>query len=318
MSLLVIFLVVLGVLSACLGSWKAALYWDRRSRPLEDLDPRDQEIRELRAALNVTRNANGDFRRKHKDMTQSLKLSQESLNKTQNALANCQQKYTVTKEVLNKEQLEKEELVDDVSHYRAEMNDLKNKVHQQEMELQLGGGSEGLVSVNEQMADKAQAEEIKKLKQELDRWKQHCQVLGKNAKVLRAKLEEAQMATQPPLPALQQPQTPDGDPMATFTAAADKAVGHRSDADTDALPILNSNEDTHVESDKLQDIKGIGTKLEQKLHLVGIHTFKELLDLKPEEYERVGLLIPNFEKRMTSGWLEQARSLHQDKYLETT
>jgi len=319
MSVLVTLLAIFGFSGACFGSWKAALYWDRRTRPPEDLDPRDQEIRELRAALSVTRNANGDFRRKHKEITRSIKLSQEHLQKTQNALANCQQKYTVTKDVLEKEQLAKEELIDDVAQHRHEKNDLKNRVNELEMEMQLAGGPEGLVSVSDQLGEKAQNAEIKKLQQELERWKQHCQVLGQNAKVLRNKLEEAQMATQPPFPAPKQDEILSQDPMATFTAAKEQSATPLCDADTDTLPALSSTEDTHVAQDDLQAIKGIGAKLEKKLHLIGINTFKGLLDLGPEDYERVSLVIPNVEKRMTKdGWLEQARSLHKEKYQEST
>lgn len=316
MSILVGFLVLLGFSGACFGSWKGALYWDRRTRPPEDLDPRDQEIRELRAALNVTRNANGDYRRKHKEMTHGVKLSQENLQKTQNALANCQQKYTVTKDVLSKEQREKEELADDLSLTRHDMNDHKNRIHELEMELQLAGGPEGLVSVSDQLGEQAQNEEIKKLKQEVDRWKQHCQVLGQNTKVLRSKLEQAQMATQPPFPAPQAEQLPSNhNPTETFRPADEQPQAQACDADTDTLPVLNSTEDTHVAQDDLQAIKGIGSKLEKKLHLVGISTFKGLLDLKPEDYERISVVIPNLQKRMTNdGWLEQARSLHEDKY----
>ena len=68
--------------------------------------------------------------------------------------------------------------------------------------------------------------------------------------------------------------------------------------------------------DELTDIRGIGTVLARKLHMLGIYRFENLLNLSDDDMERARQLIPDFERRLQrNDWLEQARVLHDNKYL---
>jgi len=82
---------------------------------------------------------------------------------------------------------------------------------------------------------------------------------------------------------------------------------------TDSLPALQLPD----AQDDLKSIRGVGAKIEQKLNMLGICNFRDLLLLEADDYERAAELIPNLEGRMKrDDWMDQARSLHQDKYNE--
>ena len=90
--------------------------------------------------------------------------------------------------------------------------------------------------------------------------------------------------------------------------------------DTDSMPILNAAEveTDGSERDDLQQIKGVGAKLAQKLNMLGIVNFRGLTELSSEDYERAQELIPSLKSRIDrDGWVEQARQLHQEKYNES-
>ena len=72
---------------------------------------------------------------------------------------------------------------------------------------------------------------------------------------------------------------------------------------------------TIADIDELTDIRGIGTALARKLHLLGIYRYEDLLDLDDELLERIRQLIPDFSRRMErDNWLDQARTLHESKH----
>ena len=83
--------------------------------------------------------------------------------------------------------------------------------------------------------------------------------------------------------------------------------------DTDSMPVLQMD----AIHDDLKSIRGVGAKIEQKLNMLGIHNFKGLLQLQSDDYDRAAELIPNLEGRMRrDAWLDQARTLHLEKYNE--
>ncbi len=72
---------------------------------------------------------------------------------------------------------------------------------------------------------------------------------------------------------------------------------------TDSLPTLNEADlerHGHNGSGKgdLQKIKGVGAKLEQKLNMLGIVNFRNLLELGQEDYDRAQELIPSLISRV--------------------
>jgi len=69
--------------------------------------------------------------------------------------------------------------------------------------------------------------------------------------------------------------------------------------------------------DDLKAIRGVGAKIEQKLNMLGVTNFRDLIALGADDYERATQLIPNLEGRMKrDNWMQQARHLHQEKYSE--
>ena len=57
--------------------------------------------------------------------------------------------------------------------------------------------------------------------------------------------------------------------------------------------------------------------LERKLHQLGIYRYRELLNLTTDDLKQASMLIPDLKGRMRRyEWVEQARSLHLDKYDE--
>jgi predicted flap endonuclease-1-like 5' DNA nuclease len=67
--------------------------------------------------------------------------------------------------------------------------------------------------------------------------------------------------------------------------------------------------------DELTDIRGIGSVLARKLHEIGIFRFQELINLDTDKLARAQALIPDLKRRMQrDDWIDQARTLYQDKY----
>jgi len=103
------------------------------------------------------------------------------------------------------------------------------------------------------------------------------------------------------------------DNVATEERAVESADNTEAGDKTDSLPALRIS-DTH---DDLKSIRGVGAKIEQKLNMLGICNFKDLLTLADDDYARAATLIPNLEGRMQrDDWMDQARNLHLEKYNE--
>jgi predicted flap endonuclease-1-like 5' DNA nuclease len=93
----------------------------------------------------------------------------------------------------------------------------------------------------------------------------------------------------------------------------DSADNTDSGEATDSMPALQMD-DIH---DDLKSIRGVGAKIEQKLNMLGIQNFRSLLQLESDDYDRAAELIPNLEGRMRrDAWIDQARTLHLEKYDE--
>ena len=95
-----IFLAVL--VAGCIGSWQGALRWHNRTRDAQQEDPRDQEIRELSAALSIARKEVDKLGNTAGTQDSEIDELQSKLQKKSDALTDIQQKYNTTKENLNK------------------------------------------------------------------------------------------------------------------------------------------------------------------------------------------------------------------------
>ncbi|TAE47951.1 MAG: hypothetical protein EAZ89_16445 [Bacteroidetes bacterium] len=72
---------------------------------------------------------------------------------------------------------------------------------------------------------------------------------------------------------------------------------------------------TADEKDDLLIIKGIGPFIEQKLHSIGIFTFRQIANFTPELEDKVNDVIEFFPGRIRrEKWVEQAVQLHEEKY----
>lgn len=73
----------------------------------------------------------------------------------------------------------------------------------------------------------------------------------------------------------------------------------------------------HLEKDDLKLVVGIGPVFEERLNEVGIKTFKQLAELTEAEIEKLSEKIGPFPERIQrENWIEQAKTLHYEKYGE--
>ncbi len=167
------------------------------------------------------------------------------------------------------------------------------------------------------------------LNEELDRWKRHCHVLGDELKQQREHFaeelaqeeDEEQFAGQPANDSVsEEPRLDDGsseDPGEEHPAETQPEEGQPATPQASAWSSEDANGNGSDDSDELTDIRGIGKVIAGKLHELGIYRYEQLAALNDEDVERVQGLIPDFERRMRRDkWMEQARTLHSNKYSE--
>jgi DNA repair exonuclease SbcCD ATPase subunit len=194
------FTLVLG--AACFGSWKGALYWNRRTRDARNEDPRDQEIRELGAALSIARKELASVAEdKNAHSSEAAELASK-LEHTGSSLADIQQKFNATKDHLNREIEIKQDIDQELSLVRRELEQARARVTELEIQSKVDHSGSGMIAGMDMLGDDdAEVDELKNqlegLTAELSRWKQHCAVLTKTNKELRAR-ETAESADTTP------------------------------------------------------------------------------------------------------------------------
>jgi len=202
-----IFLIALG--GAGFGGWKAALYWDNRTRDARHEDPRDQEIRELSAALSIARKNLEKLDSRSGSSAHELAVLQDQVNKTAAALAESQGKIAAANAAVNREIETRETLDTRIAQMSRELDTAKSRVAELEVQVKIVSPSSGLVAglddvleddekevftirhehkvYKQQVADLEQS--LATEKAESSRWKQHCNVLGKTSKTLRERID---------------------------------------------------------------------------------------------------------------------------------
>jgi uncharacterized phage infection (PIP) family protein YhgE len=193
------FVNIIGVMAllalSCLGVWKGALYWNNRTRDALDEDPRDQEIREIEAALSIVRKQLASTNsEKEAHSAESIELGAK-LSHTNASLTNIQQKFNATKDHLNKEIDQRNELADELTQTIRDLEKSRNLV--QELELQIGAPVDGssMIDDHDLLSDGAEAllqarEKAEQLAGEVEKWKRHCAAMNKTNKTLRAQVDE--------------------------------------------------------------------------------------------------------------------------------
>jgi len=204
---ILVFLVVLA--AGCVCSWQAALHRHNRIRNPNKEDPRDQEIRQLSAALNIARKEIEKLGDNSGTQDSEITELQGKLQKFGDTLSDTQQKYNATKENLNKEIEGKEELQEELVQLRRDLEISNTRLTEFEVQNRLDTPGSGLVAGLDDMLDDDEKEvftirqEHKELKRrveeltqtageqqtEAERWKQHCTVMSKTNKTLKHRLD---------------------------------------------------------------------------------------------------------------------------------
>lgn len=77
-----------------------------------------------------------------------------------------------------------------------------------------------------------------------------------------------------------------------------------------APPVQKPEKKKSTSGDDLKQIKGIGPAIEQQLNAIGIHTFKQIAELSPEDIEKIEEQMNGFSGRIERDhWIEQAKTL---------
>jgi len=139
--------------AAVAGGWKAALYWNLRTRDARDEDPRDQEIRELGAALSIARkelaNTSEDKEARSSEATELA----SKLEHTSSSLADIQQKFNATKDHLNREIKNKQELNEEIRQLRQDLEESNARAAELELQSKVDESSSGMIAGMDMLAE---------------------------------------------------------------------------------------------------------------------------------------------------------------------
>ena len=294
MSTLTLSMFIALLVGASAASWKGSMAWNNRTRDARNEDPRDQEVRELSAALSIARKELSRTAEAHEGTVSQSSEMHVRLQRAESALADTSQKYTTTKETLNKEIEQRDGLLEEQRLLQQELERSRARITELEIQAKVSSQSSGMVAGLDILDEDDQEveqlrEKIAALETESARWKQHCVVVTRTNKMLRKKLDQ----------------------LSSSAAAA-------ASPSTEPTPSAASGADVkNLQRDPLQDIRGIGAKVEQKLQLLGIFSFRQLVELDQSIYERASLVLPGLEQRVErDAWQAQARALHLEKYNE--
>lgn len=190
----VYFILIVASLSATAAlSWKLALHWHARTRDARAEDPRDQEIREMGAALSIARKELARLTAEQQKLCSEATELRDKLDHSGEAMANAQEKYNATKQHLEKESAAHADLNELVAQLRRELEQAQARTTELEVQARLAANEQTMLADEELISDnnsntneldEAQAR-IQQLQAELKRWKQHCRVLSTSNKELR-------------------------------------------------------------------------------------------------------------------------------------
>ncbi|MEJ2137886.1 MAG: hypothetical protein P8Y61_00290 [Gammaproteobacteria bacterium] len=210
MSIITVSVFVLLMAGGCFGSWKGALYWQNRTRDARKEDPRDQEIRELSAALSIARKDSEKLGKSSSTQDHEIAELRIKLQKLTEVLTETRHKFNAAQDSLSKEIEQKSELDAKVAVMHRELNETKSRNAELELRVKIDSPTSGLVAgLDDTMEDdekevftirhehKILKERVSELQTSLDekttesqRWKQHCTVMTKTNKTLRSSVDD--------------------------------------------------------------------------------------------------------------------------------
>jgi predicted flap endonuclease-1-like 5' DNA nuclease len=272
------------------GAWAMRWHMERTREVPDHEDPRDTKIREL---LAQTRLAQNDMRRNRQAAEASQEHVQLAHERIEELAARCEKLAASgddTRTELGEANADRDLLRDKLSIANRQLDSLKQRVQELELELRVANDADmleprqaqedgaetgdDLDTIEMPKVDDTAPSLLHSLTTELERWKRHCRVLGDELKLQRERLAQ---------------------------------MGQSTDSDENPFDSI----------DELTDIRGIGNAIARKLHQLGIYRYKELASLTEDDLERAHMLMPDFSRRMRRDrWQEQARELHRDKYRE--
>lgn len=269
--------------SAGAGAFAMRFVTERNREIAEQEDPRDTQIRGLQAQVRLAANEQKHNSSRATSSTEHVALAHDRIEQLLDEVRNLRNGAQSQEALLSNDHEEKEILRNKLSVASAQLDTLKQRNQELEVELSVAvepdmlstnGANSATDETEADPFDPAESDDspslIQALTGELDRWKRHCHVLGDELKNQRQRFSEV------------------NETMTEGTAIS--------------------------EIDELTDIRGIGAVLARKLHSLGIYQYEKLLNLSDDDMERARLLIPDFDRRMQrDSWLEQARLLHSNK-----
>jgi predicted flap endonuclease-1-like 5' DNA nuclease len=274
------------------GAWTMRWYIERGRDVSEREDPRDSQIRDLLAQVRMMKNDMARNQATAKDATEHVDLAHERIHDLTRRMIKLANLTALTESDLKEAKVEQELMRDKLSVANRQLDTLKTRNQELEVELAVTKESdmlesvgalpddddddiENLSSMPTPTVDETTPSLLHSLTAELDRWKRHCHVLGDELKLQRERLAQ---------------------------------MGETTDSDENPFDSI----------DELTDIRGIGNIIARKLHQLGIYRYRELAGLTGDDRERAQMLIPDFERRLKrDAWQDQARDLHFDKYQES-
>jgi predicted flap endonuclease-1-like 5' DNA nuclease len=268
------------------GAWVMRRHINRDQSVAESEDPRDTKIRDLLAQMKVARDTVEREKSAAKNATEHLELAHERIVELTGKLRSLDDKCVTTQSSLNEAGNEVELLRNQMSVASSQLDSLRQRNQELELELSVSGEREmldagetsepedddELETMFKDDVDNAEPSLIQSLSTELERWKKHCHVLGHELKQQRDRDNAGEVISRP------------------------------QNVPLDSI-------------DELTDIRGIGNVLVRKLHSLGIYRYDTLVEMSADDMERASTLIPDFEARMNRDrWCDQARALHDIKY----
>jgi len=280
------------IVTGVAGAFGMRLYMERNRVIAEREDPRDTKIRDLQATIKLTRKDLTLKRTNGEETAEHLKLAHTRIDELLDRISKLKDKYASCVALLEKEIGAKDVLQDKLSVAKTQLETLKEC--NQELELQLRASDEPdmLNPSNHKPDSDSNSHEV---------------------------------GDEPLADMFSTPSEEDDSPslIQSLTGELDRwrhhchVLGNELKNQRERITPEPANQpfDTADSIDELTDIRGIGTVLARKLHELGIFRFQELINLGTDDLERAEALIPDLERRMKrDDWIDQARSLYQNKY----
>ena len=184
--------------------------WHNKTRSANKEDPRDQEIRELTAALSIVRKEREKLNGNSSCLDTELNQLRKKLEKSEGSLADAQQNLATSEETLTSEIERKADLDAEMTQLRRDLDVASTHIAEMEVQVKMGTPTSGLLAGLDDLLEddekevftirhehkvlKAEVEQLQssivEQQSEANRWKKHCSVMTTTNKAQRGRLDE--------------------------------------------------------------------------------------------------------------------------------